>query len=208
MLVPALGHPFRDLAHLCPSFPLDVFPLPVPRRPVLGLEQQVDAAVAAVGHLAAQTLVADELRDRLGAHRLLDDPVGPACVDANQMAVHVDQLPGVLQLACRVARRRQPDARPRFGQAEHGSRVGAVGDHHLAALQLDVGQKALVTAQQTAGDKRVGKSHGAQGSWTARRFQPCVWSAASRPTANPYKNYGIRVRSAPISILLGIDRLA
>jgi hypothetical protein len=159
MLGAALGYGIGKLGQPVPALEVDVLDLQIAGRPVLGLEQQVDAAVAAVGHFAAQARVAGQFGHRLGGHRLLDDAVRQGGVDADQMAVDPDQLPGILEFSLGVARGRQPDRRTRVLEAQHGARVGAVRDHDLATVELDIREEALVATQQAATNEGVGESH-------------------------------------------------
>ena len=65
--------------------------------------------------------------------------------EADRGDADADQLPGAAQLALGVAGRRQPHLRDRLLVAQHGARIGAMGDHHAAAIELDIGQDSLVT---------------------------------------------------------------
>ena len=105
-------------------------------------------------------LVAGEFGYFTGLERFLDNAVGAARVDSDQMAVDRRQLPGIFEFSLRIARRREPDPGARFGQAGHGTRIGAMGDDDLSAVQLDIGEEPLVATDQAAEKERVRKSHG------------------------------------------------
>lgn len=80
-------------------------------------------------------------------------PVGHQGVDAHQGGGHVDELPGVPELAFRAVVNGQVDRPARFAAADHAARVGAVGRHRLAGIEAHVRQKTLVAPDQPAGSQ-------------------------------------------------------
>jgi hypothetical protein len=115
----------------------------------LGGEQQIDAAGAAVRHLAAHGGVAGQLVHHPSGDGFGHDRVGQRRVDVDPGWADPHCLKGEPELAARVARITQPDATPGFQAAQQAAGVGTVGHHDLAVVRLDLGEEPLVTAEQT-----------------------------------------------------------
>jgi hypothetical protein len=156
--VTASGNSANSLAH-----EMDVLDLDVAGWPQRRFEQEIDAGVGAVLHLAAHGVVAGKLgdhvrRDGFSSERIRMDGVDSYELDACSQ-VHLDQFPAVGKLAQRVPRLRQPYARARDIETNHRSRIGAVHGHGLARGQHDIGEKALVAPHQRGGKQRRGETH-------------------------------------------------
>jgi hypothetical protein len=135
----------------------DVLDLDVAGGPAIALQQQVDAAVGAVFHLAAQRCVACQFRQCARCDGLLGDAVGQAGVDADEADARlVRDMPGMGVFARRAfgASTARYPAGPARSEPQHGAGVGAGGGEFFACLQPHIGQEALVAPEQRGGNER------------------------------------------------------
>ena len=80
------------------------------------------------------------------------DLVGTGRVDADEVTRRaLGDFPTVWQLALGVVGCGVPDPGARQGAAGHGTGIGAVDGDHLAVVERDIGQKALVAGDQLPG---------------------------------------------------------
>ena len=89
---------------------------------------------------------------RLAAIASATSRLGCTGIDADERRaaaeVGLDHLPGVRVLARRAVALRQPHARARRREPEHGPGVGAGRGDGLAAVEDDVGEEALVALHE------------------------------------------------------------
>src|SRR5690606_32412246 len=108
----ALGHTVRELGDTGLPHHVNVLDLDVATAFPGAFEQNVDPAVLAILHLAAQLRVAAEAVDYACVDGLRDERVRPRRVDADERRalpeVGLDHLPGMPVLAGRAVALRQP----------------------------------------------------------------------------------------------------
>ena len=126
-------------------------------------EQQVDATVLAVLHLALGLGVAGELGDQAGDDVLVGRLVGQAGVDVDPVGADLDGLKDIAQLARRAGHVAQHDLAALFEATLEAAGVRAVRGDDRAVLELHVGEEALVAAEEGALDRRLLDAHGARG---------------------------------------------
>lgn len=131
-------------------------------QPARELEEEVHAASASIGNLAAQAAESHQLRDQSRYERLLENGVGPAGVDPYPGVSRTDQFQGVWKLPPRPITPREPDFQARQVTSHHRPGVGAVGGEDLSVIELDVCKESLVPADQSAGDEGRWEAHGSQ----------------------------------------------
>src|SRR5207302_2916995 len=135
VLGPALGHRIGKFRQPWLAHEVHVLDLDVARRPRQALEQEIDAGILAVPHLAAEQGIAAELGDGARGDRLGCQRVGVRRVDAHEFGaateVNLDQFPTVGELAFGICGHRQPHAGARRVEPDHRSRIGAVHRHRL-----------------------------------------------------------------------------
>jgi len=125
-----------------------------PFRP---FQQKIDAAVAE-GIFGPYGGSGQILNDA-GAQAFLHHPVAALGVGIHPESAHLDEFQGIGQLAIRIAAGRHQHPMPGHGALAHAAGVGGMGRHQTAVVQLDIGQKALVTPHQAARQQRLGQFH-------------------------------------------------
>ena len=121
------------------AFQMDIldFHVTTPARRIV--QQDVNARILTIFHLAAQAGVAAERQDFVRGDGLGDNGVGMACVDPDQAAVDFNQFEGIGQFAFGIIGFRQPHHRAGRADAQQGPWNGAMGGHFLAVIQGDIG---------------------------------------------------------------------
>jgi hypothetical protein len=117
-------------------------------------QAEVEARAAGC-HLPTTLGVSRELGDGARLDRPRGDGVGACRVYADPDAADADHLERMAQLAARIVAGGAAYGRTRMGAAPHAARVGAVDGELLAGCGLDVGEEALVAAQQAPAKPRV-----------------------------------------------------
>ena len=82
------------------------------------------------------------------------EAVGDLCIDAHQRCRHMNQFPGIVELALGIVMIGHIDRLAGLAAGLHASRIGAMGGNDLAIVQADIGQKAFVAPDQRASDQR------------------------------------------------------
>ena len=164
MLGAARGYAIGKFGEARLAHEMDVLDFQVARRPAGVFEQKIDPRIQAIFHFAPDRRVVAQLRDQPGLDDLGHQHVGLAGIDADELEtvaeIGFDQLPVEGQLAQRIFRIGQPDARKRPVEAGHGARIGDMDGEHLAVFKHHVGEKALVAAGQHGRDQRGRETHG------------------------------------------------
>src|SRR6476646_7778400 len=122
MLGAALRYRIGKLGEAGPPHQVDVLDLDIAARAVWRFEQEVDARVLAVLHLAADRGVTRKLGDFAGCDRLAGERIRMCRVDADKLRaaaeIDLDQLPAMAELTVRIVRPRQPHTRARRGKPD------------------------------------------------------------------------------------------
>jgi hypothetical protein len=160
---PARRHRIRELGEARAPHQVHVLDLDVAGRTIGRFQQEVDARVAAVLHLAPGRRVAGKLGDGARRDRLGHEQVGVRGVDTDQLGaaaeIDLDQLPAIGELAVRIAGLGQPHARAWRREPGHRPRIGDVSGDRLARGQHHVGEEALVALDEGGGDERLFEEH-------------------------------------------------
>ena len=158
MLGAARGHAVGKFGEPRLAHQVDVLDLEIARPPRRVVEQEIDAGVLAVFHLAPDGRIIAQFRDQAGLERFGDQLVRLGDIHADELRpaaqIGFDQFPGMRIFSQRIAGIGQPYPRKWPVEAGHGARIGDVNRHHLAGGEHHIGKKALIAARQRCLDER------------------------------------------------------
>ena len=115
-------------------------------------QQNIDPApLFAVGNFCFQLPIALQLLHRSCVNGLQHQSIRPASIDAQEIqGINFDNLPAMGLFSFRIAGSRLPDYAAGRLEILHRSGIGTMHGYHLAVVQLDVGEKALISLDEFA----------------------------------------------------------
>ena len=122
-------------------------------------QQKIEAAVVSPACFSLHPRVPFELLHSAECQCFCNDCIDPDRVDIDAGASPLRDLPGPLELACRVPGPREPRAGARLQTRPHRTGVGTVRGDGGSVFQSNVRQKALVAPEKESFDDGSGEIH-------------------------------------------------
>src|SRR5690606_35204140 len=121
-------------------------------------QENVNATGADHG-LGLKSVIARKFFDLACQNGLGGELVGKGSIDEDPTLTVVSEFESILELSLRVVFKRNRTHPARLPASFHTTRVGGVGDHDFAAIQLHVGKKPLIALQYFSSHERGLKLH-------------------------------------------------